>query len=73
MWANIYFFIQRTKDTDGSDLRVWTDGEEAFLVCIYNVAPDQPYAILKAPITSTAQDIVAQVKLFVKCSCFWKT
>lgn len=48
---------------DGSDLHGWTDGEEAFLVCVYNVAPDQPYAILKAPITSTAQDIVAQVSL----------
>lgn len=48
---------------DGGDLRGWTDGEEAFLVCVYNVAPDQPYAILKAPITSTATDIVAQVRI----------
>lgn len=50
---------------DGGDLRGWTDGEEAFLVCIYNVAPDQPYAILKAPITSTAQDIIAQVRILL--------
>ncbi|XP_035211287.1 1-phosphatidylinositol 4,5-bisphosphate phosphodiesterase epsilon-1-like [Stegodyphus dumicola] len=47
----------------GGGLCGWTDGEEAFLVCIYNVAPDQPYAILKAPITSTSQDIVQQALL----------
>ncbi|GBN73879.1 hypothetical protein AVEN_180217-1, partial [Araneus ventricosus] len=47
-------------DVNGGELRGWTDGEEAFLVCVYNVAPDQPYAVLKAPTSSTAQDIVAQ-------------
>ncbi|XP_035226303.1 1-phosphatidylinositol 4,5-bisphosphate phosphodiesterase epsilon-1-like isoform X2 [Stegodyphus dumicola] len=53
---------KRSKDMGGG-LCGWTDGEEAFLVCIYNVAPDQPYAILKAPITSTSQDIVQQALL----------
>ncbi|KAL1439330.1 hypothetical protein MTO96_010351 [Rhipicephalus appendiculatus] len=38
----------------------WCDGEPAYLVCVYNVSADQPYAILKAPISSTAQDIIAQ-------------
>ncbi|GBM12630.1 hypothetical protein AVEN_231210-1 [Araneus ventricosus] len=53
--------LQKPMDVNGGELRGWTDGEEAFLVCVYNVAPDQPYAVLKAPTSSTAQDIVAQV------------
>ncbi|KAG8182202.1 hypothetical protein JTE90_004139 [Oedothorax gibbosus] len=53
----------KPSDVSGGELRGWTDGEEAFLVCVYNVAPDQPYAVLKAPTTSTAQDIVAQALL----------
>ncbi|CAM1326028.1 PLCE1 (predicted) [Pycnogonum litorale] len=38
----------------------WEDEEEMFLVCVYNVSPDQPYTILRAPVTSTAQDLIAQ-------------
>lgn len=38
----------------------WDGPEETFLVCVYNVSPEQPYAILKAPVTSRAQDILAQ-------------
>lgn len=37
----------------------WDDAE-SFLVCIYNVSPDIPYAILKVPISATAQDVLAQ-------------
>ncbi|XP_037922568.1 1-phosphatidylinositol 4,5-bisphosphate phosphodiesterase epsilon-1-like [Hermetia illucens] len=37
----------------------WEDND-TFLVCIYNVSPDIPYAILKVPISSTAQDVLAQ-------------
>uniref|UniRef100_A0A1B0CFK7 Phosphoinositide phospholipase C n=2 Tax=Lutzomyia longipalpis TaxID=7200 RepID=A0A1B0CFK7_LUTLO len=37
----------------------WDDADN-FLVCIYNVSPDIPYAILKVPIGSTAQDVLAQ-------------
>nr|XP_042900346.1 1-phosphatidylinositol 4,5-bisphosphate phosphodiesterase epsilon-1 [Parasteatoda tepidariorum] len=48
------------KVSSGNEIQGWTDGKEVFLVCIYNVAPDQPYAVLKAPVTSTAQDIIAQ-------------
>jgi len=33
-----------------------------FLVCVHNVSADQPYVILQAPVCSTAQDIVAQVR-----------
>ncbi|KAG1665244.1 1-phosphatidylinositol 4,5-bisphosphate phosphodiesterase epsilon-1 [Nymphon striatum] len=38
----------------------WEDEEEMFLVCVYNVSPDQPYTILRAPVSSTAQDIITQ-------------
>ena len=39
----------------------WDRDEHMFLVCVYNVSPDQPYTIFKAPTTSTAQDIITQV------------
>ena len=32
-----------------------------FVVCVYNVSPDQPYTVFKAPVSSTAQDIITQV------------
>lgn len=35
--------------------------EQLFLVCVFNVSEDQPYTILQAPCTSTAQDIITQV------------
>jgi len=40
----------------------WNEDPEndTFLVCIYNVSDDQPYTILKATISSTAQDIISQ-------------
>lgn len=40
----------------------WNEDEEpieTFLVCVYNVSHNQPYTILKAPTTSTTQDIIA--------------
>ncbi|KAH7981249.1 hypothetical protein HPB49_022648 [Dermacentor silvarum] len=55
---------ERRKADSGASggLTEWSDGEETqtYLVCVYNVSADQPYAILKAPISSTAQDIIAQ-------------
>ena len=40
----------------------WNDDHlDNFLVCIYNVSPDQPYTILKASTTSTAQEIIQRV------------
>ncbi|XP_077501808.1 uncharacterized protein LOC144112865 isoform X2 [Amblyomma americanum] len=53
---------ERRKAESGASggLSEWSDGEETYLVCVYNVSADQPYAILKAPISSTAQDIIAQ-------------
>ncbi|XP_022238999.1 1-phosphatidylinositol 4,5-bisphosphate phosphodiesterase epsilon-1-like [Limulus polyphemus] len=54
--------LQRRQESETScdELQDWGGEEETFLVCVYNVSPDQPYAILRAPVTSTAQDIIAQ-------------
>lgn len=38
---------------------IWDD-DDTFLVCIYNVSPDIPYAILKVPMNASAQDVLAQ-------------
>ena len=38
---------------------IWEEAD-TFLVCIYNVSPEIPYAILRVPITSSAQDVLAQ-------------
>lgn len=44
----------------------WNDDHfDNFLVCIYNVSPDQPYTILKASTTSTAQEIIQRVSAWV--------
>ncbi len=39
--------------------RTWED-DDNFLVCIYNVSIDIPYAILKVPRSACAQDVLAQ-------------
>ncbi|ODN01451.1 1-phosphatidylinositol 4,5-bisphosphate phosphodiesterase epsilon-1 [Orchesella cincta] len=51
------------KSTRDDDLQHWGD-DDNFLVCVHNVSPEIPYAILKVPIRSTSQDIIAQA--FVK-------
>ena len=40
----------------------WDSAEQTFLVCIHNVSADQPYTIIQAPVSSTAQDIITQVR-----------
>jgi len=46
----------------GDQFSSWNDDHlDAFLVCIYNVSPDQPYTILKAATTSTSQEIIQRV------------
>lgn len=59
----------RHRFKDGADMQStdqlnseWTEEplNDTFLVCIYNVSPDQPYTILKASTSSTAQDSIAQ-------------
>lgn len=47
-------------ETERVALPSFWDDAESFLVCVYNVSPDIPYAILKAPISATAQDVLAQ-------------
>ena len=42
--------------------------EETFLVCVHNVSPEIPYAILKGRVTDTAKDILLQALLKVKSS-----
>lgn len=42
--------------------RCW-DEVKTFLVCIHNISEERPYVILKVPIGSTAQDILAQILL----------
>lgn len=39
--------------------KTW-DEEDNFMVCVYNVSPEIPYAILKAPRSACAQDVLAQ-------------
>ncbi|XP_065340527.1 uncharacterized protein LOC135939859 isoform X4 [Cloeon dipterum] len=39
--------------------RSWDDHDN-FLVCVYNVSPEIPYAILKVPLGSSTQDVLAQ-------------
>jgi len=56
---------EKLKRQDSDELSCsWTDDTiENFLVCIYNVSEDQPYAILKASVSCTAQDIIGQALL----------
>lgn len=64
--------------TDSDSGTAWNEQPDAtFLVCVHNVSSDQPYAILRAPLSSTAQDIVVQVFLIVSlpsalCQLFLK-
>ncbi|XP_073996296.1 uncharacterized protein isoform X2 [Rhodnius prolixus] len=39
--------------------RTWDEADN-FLVCVYNVSPEIPYAILKVPLSACAQDVLAQ-------------
>ncbi|XP_014229016.1 1-phosphatidylinositol 4,5-bisphosphate phosphodiesterase epsilon-1-like [Trichogramma pretiosum] len=38
---------------------IWAEAD-TFLVCVYNVSPQIPYTILRLPVTSASQDVVAQ-------------
>ncbi|XP_015189292.1 PREDICTED: 1-phosphatidylinositol 4,5-bisphosphate phosphodiesterase epsilon-1-like [Polistes dominula] len=48
-------------DTNSRDhsTHIW-DEEDTFLVCINEVSPEIPYAILRVPVSSSAQDVLAQ-------------
>ncbi|GMT05809.1 hypothetical protein PENTCL1PPCAC_27983, partial [Pristionchus entomophagus] len=49
-------------DTPGMQPRAHSMAE-TFLVCVHNVSEDQPYAILRASVSSTATDVIRQVFL----------
>ncbi|XP_023290532.1 1-phosphatidylinositol 4,5-bisphosphate phosphodiesterase epsilon-1 [Orussus abietinus] len=44
---------------DQEQSHIWGEAN-TFLVCIYNVSPEIPYAILRVPVSSSAQDVLAQ-------------
>ena len=55
-----YMFPYQIQSILGLNPRARSMGD-TFLVCVHNVADDQPYAILRASINSTASDIIRQV------------
>ncbi|XP_071449033.1 1-phosphatidylinositol 4,5-bisphosphate phosphodiesterase epsilon-1-like [Hetaerina americana] len=54
--------VEEVEDGDGCDgggMHSWEEHDN-FLVCVYNVSPEIPYAILKVPLGASAQDVLAQ-------------
>ncbi|XP_066603951.1 1-phosphatidylinositol 4,5-bisphosphate phosphodiesterase epsilon-1-like isoform X2 [Prorops nasuta] len=49
----------KLSDSKDTSTHIW-DEADTFLVCIYNVSPEIPYAILRVPVSSSAQDVLAQ-------------
>ena len=58
------WLLQRREGSLMSDASPDWDSQ-LFLVCVHNVASDQPYTIIQAPTSSCAQDIVTQVRVEV--------
>ena len=52
-------------EDDDDDVGVGGEEEETFLVCVHNVSPEIPYAILKCRVADTAKDILLQALLKV--------
>lgn len=50
------------RKSDGAPSNAWEEND-TFLVCIYNVSPEIPYAILKVPLNACSQDVLAQALL----------
>lgn len=53
---------REARKSDGAPSNAWEEND-TFLVCIYNVSPEIPYAILKVPLNACAQDVLAQALL----------
>ncbi|XP_070497870.1 1-phosphatidylinositol 4,5-bisphosphate phosphodiesterase epsilon-1-like isoform X2 [Chironomus tepperi] len=51
-----------TSQSSTNDLAL-IENVEHFVVCVYNVSPDIPYAMLRVPLKATAQDVLAQALL----------
>lgn len=45
---------------------VLSSEEESFFVQVHDVSPEQPRTVIKAPRVSTAQDVIQQVKVFLR-------
>lgn len=63
VFGDIDCFVWQRKLESENNTGDWESVEQVFLVCVYNVAPDQPYTIFKAPTSSNAQDIITQVRV----------
>ncbi|CAG9818280.1 unnamed protein product [Phaedon cochleariae] len=50
---------REARRAEGAPSNAWEEND-TFLVCIYNVSPQIPYAILKVPLDACAQDVLAQ-------------
>lgn len=53
---------REARKSDGAPCNAWEEND-TFLVCIYNVSPEIPYAILKVPLNACSQDVLAQALL----------
>ncbi|XP_071091113.1 1-phosphatidylinositol 4,5-bisphosphate phosphodiesterase epsilon-1-like [Haliotis cracherodii] len=62
-WVTTLLKDQKRKHDLESDTNDWDSLEHMFVVCVYNVSPEQPYTVFKAPVTSTAQDIITQAMM----------
>ncbi|XP_075223466.1 1-phosphatidylinositol 4,5-bisphosphate phosphodiesterase epsilon-1-like isoform X4 [Lycorma delicatula] len=52
-------WLSSIRSTRIKQARTWDEADN-FLVCVYNVSPEIPYAILKVPLSACAQDVLAQ-------------
>nr|XP_024217236.1 1-phosphatidylinositol 4,5-bisphosphate phosphodiesterase epsilon-1 [Halyomorpha halys] len=52
-------WLSSIRSTRVQQARTWDEADN-FLVCVYNVSPEIPYAILKMPQSACAQDVLAQ-------------
>lgn len=51
---------REARKSDGAPSNAWEEDDDMFLVCIYNVSPEIPYAILRVPLNACAQDVLAR-------------
>lgn len=52
-------WLSSIRSTKVKQPKTWDEASH-FLVCVYNVSPEIPYAILKVPLSANAQDVLAQ-------------
>lgn len=55
--------IKASPSTNTQQDMTLIENVEHFVVCVYNVSPDIPYAMLRVPLKATAQDVLAQALL----------